>query len=123
VHRLLSISSDALEQGEALAVFAARLQELATTAANGRHAPEHPAVRKARGYIREHWQEDFTLADLASEAQLSPFHLCRCLVGRPGFRRRHTDAVCVSKLRAACSEKASRRRASRYVAASSTSSI
>jgi AraC-like DNA-binding protein len=38
---------------------------------------EHGAIRRARGYLDEHAEENVSLGTLAREARLSPFHLCR----------------------------------------------
>ena len=37
----------------------------------------HPNIRRAITFVREHFTEDITLADVAREAGLSRFHFCR----------------------------------------------
>ncbi len=43
----------------------------------GREHAEHTAVRRARAYLREHWDERVSLAELSAEAGLSRFELVR----------------------------------------------
>jgi AraC-like DNA-binding protein len=45
--------------------------------ARRRDRPEHAAVRRARGHLRERWAEPVSLADLAAAAGLSRFELVR----------------------------------------------
>jgi len=42
-------------------------------------------VRKAKEFLREHWNEPVTLAQVAQAAHLSPYHFCRLFRGTTGM--------------------------------------
>jgi transcriptional regulator GlxA family with amidase domain len=75
LHRLLPLRGHALEQGEALACAITALEKIMS--------PARPAQRGARpvtlaaDFIQAHWNEDFTLGDLAQAAGASRYHLVR----------------------------------------------
>jgi AraC-like DNA-binding protein len=54
--------------------------------AHPRFGWEHPAVKRAKDYLQAHYVEEVTLQELASVANMSPFHLARVfrqVVGLP----------------------------------------
>lgn len=77
-----------LEQGERLVAVARSIQEefmRQRWAASGAVRGTHPAVRSARSYIDDRWQDNFTLGELASAAGMSPFHLLRTFSDQVGM--------------------------------------
>jgi len=83
-HDLMASSGMALEQGEALAVVARRLDDVLRAPAASSAQREHPGVRAARDYIHAHWCEDFSLDQLACAVGLSAFYLVRSFRTRIG---------------------------------------
>jgi len=85
MHAALVLDGRSLERGEALAALATMLEPLfGTTVARVPHVG-HPAVRRARDYIHERWQHDFSLEELAAAVALSPFHLARLFRAQVGM--------------------------------------
>jgi AraC-like DNA-binding protein len=92
LHELLAWQGHALELGEALSNVIGALVALSRDTKSEVDRCTHPAVAAARDYIHEHWQSDFSLAELAAAVSLSPFHLSRLFgehVGMPpsAYRR------------------------------------
>jgi AraC-like DNA-binding protein len=79
LHRLLAGPGMALEADETLVAAMGALQPLITDYGPPRHQPEarHVAVRRARDYLRDHWDQPVSLRQLASQAGLSPYRLSR----------------------------------------------
>jgi len=46
---------------------------------------EHPAIRKARTYIEDHFAEDISLSRLAAEVSLSPYYFARAFQRETGL--------------------------------------
>jgi AraC-like DNA-binding protein len=77
-HRLLESKRDPLAADEALAsVFTLMLRRYAKTAPLARGGSEPFAVTRVKGLLAGRLDEPPTLAELASDAGLSPFHLIR----------------------------------------------
>lgn len=77
-----------LSKGERLVAVARSIQEefmRQRWAASGAVRGTHPAVRSARSYIDDRWQDNFTLGELASAAGMSPFHLLRTFSDQVGM--------------------------------------
>jgi AraC-like DNA-binding protein len=77
LHEGLVLPGRSLEQGEAVATVSRALREIAAPTASRRRPRGHPAAARAKAYINTHWQDNFTLHDLAEAADVSPFHLVR----------------------------------------------
>lgn len=77
LHRALLLPGRSMEQGEALADLNRALRDVAAPLTRRPRPRRHPAVARAEAFINEHWQENFTLHDLAAAADVSPFHLVR----------------------------------------------
>jgi AraC-like DNA-binding protein len=79
MHRLLARPGMALEADETLVAAIGALQPLITDYGPPRHRPEarHVAVRRARDYLHDHWNQAVSLRQLAGQAGLSPYRLSR----------------------------------------------
>jgi AraC-like DNA-binding protein len=79
MHRLLAQPGMALEADETLVAAMGALQPLITEYGPPRHQPQarHVAVRRARDYLHDHWDQPVSLRQLASQAGLSPYRLSR----------------------------------------------
>jgi AraC-like DNA-binding protein len=79
MHRLLTRPGMALAADETLVAAMGALQPLITDYGPARHQPEarHVAVRRARNYLHDHWDQPVSLRQLASQAGLSPHRLSR----------------------------------------------
>jgi len=82
-HRL----HDAIDAGaDPLALEVALTEAIAAFARLASAAPTHtPPVRRAMDYLREHLGDAMTLDDLAREAGLDKFHLCRAFRAQIGM--------------------------------------
>jgi AraC-like DNA-binding protein len=78
-HRALASEPPGLAVDEAVLRAVAGLRPHLRPGPGARHGgrAEHVAVRRAAAYLREHWNERVTLAELAAVAQLSRFELAR----------------------------------------------
>lgn len=76
VHRVAVVPGAGREARQAVAEV---IRELASLVHAHRGEPRelHHGVDRAVAYIRAHWREDFTIAELAEAARISPFHLIR----------------------------------------------
>lgn len=100
LHRALAVAGRALEQGEMLAPVISELSALVSDPPDLSPGPPHAGVARARAYIHDRWREDFTLAELAEAAQVSPFHLVRVFrqhVGVPPSGYRRALRVCAAQ--------------------------
>jgi AraC-like DNA-binding protein len=103
LHGSLDLPGRALEQGEMLACVTSQLTRLVDSSKpRGSRAARaaHPSVDRALTYIQDRWRDDFTLADLAIAAQLSPFHLARLFrqeIGMPPSAYRRALRVCAAR--------------------------
>jgi AraC-like DNA-binding protein len=92
LHRALLLPGRALEQGEALAALNRAFRDVAGARTRRPRPRGHPVVARAEAFVNDHWQENFTLHDLAEAAEVSPFHLVRIFhrqIGMPpsSYRR------------------------------------
>jgi AraC-like DNA-binding protein len=85
MHGTLVLDGRSLERGEALMEVARRLEGLFGAANVLMSRPAHPLVQEARDYIHAHWQDDFSLAELAGAVGLSPFYLVRLFRAQVGM--------------------------------------
>jgi AraC-like DNA-binding protein/ligand-binding sensor protein len=60
-----------------LEFFARQLSLMANQVVLQDRAAELPQVARARQFIHDHWNEEFTLSDVARFAAISPFYLCK----------------------------------------------
>jgi len=60
-----------------LEFFAKQLSLMANQVVLQDRVAEPPQVARARQFIHEHWNEEFSLADVARFAAISPFYLCK----------------------------------------------
>lgn len=79
VHRLLASDTPALAVDEALAAALVPLQPLLADGPTirGRARVSHAAVRRARDYLDDRWDQPVALDELAAHAGLSPWRLTR----------------------------------------------
>jgi AraC-like DNA-binding protein len=87
MHRLLAYAGMALAVDETLVAAISALQPLITDYAPSRRRPEarHVAVRRARDYLHDHWDQPVSLRQLASQAGLSPHRLSRTFHAQLGI--------------------------------------
>jgi len=76
LHRLVLVPGHSLEQGEALASAATAVAGIVSPDSPARHRGRRPVTR-AVDFIQAHWQEDFSLGDLAHATGSSRYHLVR----------------------------------------------
>lgn len=78
MHAILEAGTVGLELDEAvLGAVEALMPHLRPGPPRARDRPEHAAVRRARAYLAEHWDQTVPLAELASFAGLTRFELVR----------------------------------------------
>ena len=77
VHKRLFAEPDPLLQSSILLQAAAAIVDRSDSATKRQAALDYPGVRRARDYIATHVSESIELAQLASIAGLSQFHLLR----------------------------------------------
>lgn len=75
LHEALVLPGRSLEQGEAVETVSRALRQSTAPTVSRRRSREHPAAARAEAYINAHWQDNFTLHDLAEAADVSLFHL------------------------------------------------
>jgi len=87
MHQLLAHAGMVLETDETLAAAVSALQPLITDYAPSghRHEAQHVAVRRARDYLHDHWDQPVSLRQLASQAGLIPHRLSRTFHAQLGM--------------------------------------
>jgi len=74
-----------------LEFFAKQLSLMANQVVIQDRVAEPPQVARARQFIHEHWNEEFSLSDVARFAAVSPFYLCKKFKATTGLH--FTDYV------------------------------
>ncbi len=87
LHLLIPHAGMVLKIDETLAGAVGALQRLISDYAPSTHPPQarHLAVRRARDYLHDHWNQPVTLGQLAAQARLSPYRLSRTFHAQLGM--------------------------------------
>lgn len=76
LHRLIPVPGHALEKGEALASATTAVASIVSPDSLAQRRDQR-AVMRAVDFIQAHWQQDFSLGDLAQATGFSRYHLIR----------------------------------------------